>query len=340
MSDLNTLSKIIPPDIALANKALARSLQQIKRIQETNLPDVAAAITALESSYDLPLIQALDEPIPLSVQQYYTQNYATGTGPRGTLVVDDVIGTAAGTTHNVELPAVTGVLQDLDNDGQLDVLTFDTGNPTSTNNGVYTVMQYALDGEYTTSVGDDPTIYTLTIPAGVYGAGTYGPGFSAGQVATLAFANGLIPVAANLIAAIAAANPIAAQQSNSEFLAMANQLVLEKTNRELAGIDYAEITGNVKSVAMNLASSLHDIGLDTQVGGAASFFENIANLTNLGGQAVIASMREGRNIARLTAVGIQMDTQLPDTPSTVDRATLLPGEPTVAEATQYAQANQ
>ena len=74
----------------------------------------------------------------------------------------------------------------------------------------------------------------------------------------------------------------------------------------------ANLIANSVSTALGLASQLHDIGLDVSTGGAAQFFENIANTSTITGQAVIASMREGRNIAVLNAAGIQLDTQLVD----------------------------
>lgn len=339
MTTLNSLQKIIPPDQALANKALERSLSQIKNVFNVDLQTFAPVVEQLESTYDLPLVQALTEPIPQSVKDFYSGNIATGTGPNGTLTVYDMIGTAAGATHNTEIPIVTQVLQDLDNDGELDVLTANAG-PTSSSTGVYTVMQYCLSGTYTSVVSGPPDEYTVIIPSGVYGAGSYGPYGSANAAIDAAFSGGLIPAAANLIAAIAAANSELASQANSAFDASAEQLAIEDTNRALANIDFANLEANAQSVTMSIVSNLHDIGLDTTEGGSAVFFENISDQSTLSGQSVIASMREGRNIRRLNDIGITLDTQLPDTPTEVTEAELLPSQESVAEATSYAQNNQ
>ena len=70
MSNYDTLKKIIPPDQALANQALSRSLRQVKDIFNTDLPTLSAAVETLESNRDLGLINALTEPIPEVVTDF------------------------------------------------------------------------------------------------------------------------------------------------------------------------------------------------------------------------------------------------------------------------------
>jgi hypothetical protein len=48
------LSQIIPPDMALANKALQVSLQQISGISEMNLPTLANTVSVMQTTKDLP----------------------------------------------------------------------------------------------------------------------------------------------------------------------------------------------------------------------------------------------------------------------------------------------
>lgn len=336
MTTLKSLQKIIPPDQALANKALERSLRQTKNIFGTDLQSLAPVISELENNYDLPLVQELQEPIPADVANVITSTLGTGTGPNNTVTIYDVIGTAAGAVHNEELPVVTNILQDLDNDGELDVLTANAG-PSSASSGVYTIMQYCLGNTYTTPDGFGE--YDVIIPGGVYGAGTY-HGNTVDAAISSAFSSGLIPAAANLIANIAAANSELTSQANEAFNASAQQLATETTNRSYAQIVFGNLEANVRSVSMSVATNLHDIGLDTAQGGSAVFFENVANLNNVYGQAVVSSMREGRNIRRLNDAGIILDTQLSDQPTTVTEANLLPSQNSVAEAAAYAQNNQ
>jgi hypothetical protein len=51
MSTYSQLRQIIPPDQALASKALQAGLQQVKNIFDTELPQLAVATEGLETNY-------------------------------------------------------------------------------------------------------------------------------------------------------------------------------------------------------------------------------------------------------------------------------------------------
>lgn len=336
MTTYNQLKKIIPPDQALSNQALSRALQQVKEIFNTDLPAVARAVSVLESNRDLDLINDLATPIPPVIADFWGNTFATGTGPGNTITINDVIGIAAGAVVDQALPQTTDILMDLSGQGALDPLTGNGGTAGSANNGVYTVMQYCLAGAYTTTIDPGPPeIISITIPAPLPGAGTYSSYDDA-------FGNGLIPAANVIIANIANANPEKTAICNADSQAMARELELNVTNSIAAGIDIANVVNDIAnanlvanstSTSLGIASRLHDIGLDVTQGGAAQFFESVANTSNLPGQAVIASMREGRNIAVLNAVGIQLDTQLVDVnPNDTVANNLGNAQYTVAEA--------
>jgi hypothetical protein len=179
---------------------------------------------------------------------------------------------------------------------------------------------------------------TTTIPATNYYPGQI---FSN---ATDAFQDpgGLIAVANSWINGIAANNAALVAQANDASNACANQLSLNVVNCSAAGIDLpnlvsnianADLVANSVSSVLGFTSQLHDLGLDVTEGGAAQFLQETANISTLSGQAVIASMREGRNIAVLNAVGIQLDTQLVDiNPDTTVANNLQNGQYSVAEA--------
>lgn len=337
MTTYNTLKKIIPADQALANQALSRSLRQVKDIFRTDLPGVSSAVSQLESNKDLDLINALTVPIPAVVTNFVGNSLATGTGASNTLTVNDVIGIAAGSTVNSALPVVTEIVTELGTLGALLPLTANGGSSGSTDNGIYTLMSYALTGAYSNAgnVNDITTIPNTTYYAGPQVFGTVNLAF--GTAGT-----GLIAVANSYISNIATNNANLVSQANDASNACAQQLVLNVDNSIAAGIDIgnvvndpanANLVANSVSTVLGLASQLHDIGLDVTEGGAAQFFENIANTSTLSGQAVIASMREGRNIAVLNAVGIQLDTQLVDVnPNTTVANNLQDGQYSVAEA--------
>jgi hypothetical protein len=204
----------------------------------------------------------------------------------------------AGAPYTAEFNETTTTLNQLQSAGQLDTLTDSV-------DGVYTVMINTLNGDYTTVIDPGPPIdLTITIPGGLPGAGTY-------LSLDSAFTTGLIPAAQSLIGNIVTANPSSVAVVNSNFTDMAEQLVYETTNLTKAGVDFTEITGNATTSLLSLGTSLHEIGLDQGNDGQNALFTAIAQTSNIYGQAVIASLREGRNIAELNAVGINTDTQIP-----------------------------
>lgn len=317
----NELKKIIPPDQALANKALSRSFQQVKDIFKTDLPSLSRAVESLETNKDLNLINALTEPVPAAVQGFISSTLATGTGPGNTVTLNDMIGVAAGNTTVTVLPEMTATIQTLTNQNSLVSLTANTGSSSNVNNGIYTVMAYCLAGAY--SSDDGMGNYTVTIPLNSYISGSpvsYTTG-AANTSIDQAFATTLIPNANVWITNIAANNAALASASNDAGNAIAQQLLINQDNCVLAGIDIgnvvndltsANLLSNSVSSSLGLASRLHEIGTDISEGGSAQFFQALANTSTLSGQAVVSSMREGRNIAALNSVGIQLDTQLID----------------------------
>ena len=293
------LSKIIPPDQALASQAIADSLQQVKNIFQLTLPVLARTVAATETNSGLGDITALTKPVPAGVAANINSTLATGTGPNGTLTLFDFMGATAGVPYTAEFTSVTSTINYMQSANALYTLTDAT-------NGVYTVMQDTLNGDYTTVVNPSPIEITITIPPGLPGAGTYGN-------LDAAFSTGLIPAAANLIANVATNNASNASSMNTSFTTMAQQLSAETNNLVLAQVTFSDLAANSRSSVMSLSSSLHDIGTDVAPKGQNDFFTAIADTSNQYGQAIIASFREGRNIKVFDNAGIGSDTQIPAT---------------------------
>lgn len=331
------LKKIIPPDQALANEALSRSLRQVKDIFKTDLPSLATAVSSLESNKDLDLINGLTTPVPPSIQQFVSTTLATGTGPGNTLTVNDMIGTASGNTHVSALEVSTAALTELNNSGALAPLTANGGSSLNTNNGIYTLMQYALSGVYSNggNLGDTTTIPNTNYYSGPQIFGNVDAAFGTANI-------GLIPAAEYWISYIATNNPAQAAVTNNAFDNIGQQLLINQNNCLAAGIDIGNVVNDIAnanlvpnsiSTSLGIASRLHDIGAEVSEGGPAQFFQAVAQTSTLTGQAVIATMREGRNIAVLNAVGIQLDTQLVDiNPDTTVANNLDFGQYTTSEA--------
>jgi hypothetical protein len=107
---------------------------------------------------------------------------------------------------------------------------------------------------------------------------------------------------------------------------MAAQINLEKSTQTDAGINFANLTPNSTSSIYSFVFSLPSYGKDTTVGGASQFLESVADKTTIGGQAIIATLRQGQS--SLNSTGIKPSTSVPSTPTTLPpQANLLPAQP-------------
>lgn len=301
------LSLIVPPDQALACKAMQVSLQQIKNINNISLAQLSAAFANMQTTRDLDLISSLTTAVPPSVAAFYANTYATGTGPNGTLVLTDLLGAAVGVPFTSDLTNVTTTINSMTSAGILTTLT-----------GTYVRMQNTVDGVYNDFDGN------ITIPPGP-GAGIYGNADAA--------LNALITAAAGEVAGIESAYPAQSSVLNSNFVSMAANLSTEITNLRLASIDIVNLDPTGRGPIMSFVQSLPDYGINTEQNGPSQFIESIANLSTQGGQAMVAALREGKNVAFLDAAGAGQDTMIPSTPNSVPpRANLIPSTYTEAEA--------
>ena len=303
------LSKIIPADQALACKAMSVSLQQVKNIDTLSLPQLAAAFVNTVTTKDLDQINALTTAVPSEVAQFYTDYYATGTGTGNTLVLTDLLGAAVGVTYIDQLNNVVTTINSLNSLGALANLTT-----------IYTRMENTVNGVYGNAVTGP-----VVIPAG-YGNGTY-------TNADVAFSTALISNAVVEIGNIVTAYPTQTTSLNTEFDTMAQKIISETDNLTLATIDIAELTTDDRSPVMSFVESLPEYGVNKEENGPTWFLEQVADLTTLGGQAIVACLREGQNLAILNNVGIGVDTNIPSEPSLPSPvANLIPATYTESQA--------
>jgi hypothetical protein len=299
------LANILPSDLAIANGALARSFGQIKSVENTNIETFSSAATATETMKDLPLIQNLTSYIPAGVIEYWTDYYGLNsniqlaTGPEGNFTLADCIGYAAGFNSALPLKQNARLLAQMNAAGELDVFYNDAGD-SSSSTGVLVVLEYLINGAY--SPVAPATDYI--IPPGVYGAGTYGD-FDLAYTA-------VITAAKSLMQSVYSTNTTA-QTVQANFKRIQEQQAREKLNRAKMDLVLSDIQAQDTN-ATSLAGSLASYALDVTDGGPAEFLERIANFDTLGGQAMIASMREARNISVLGAAQIQQDGILDTTP--------------------------
>jgi hypothetical protein len=298
------LRKVIPSDQALANKAITAALQQVKSIFNTTGPTLSASISGLELNKGLPAIDGLTSPLPANVSSYFANTFATGSGTDGLFLLTDLIGTPTGWVMNNALSNTTAVLNLLTSNGALDPLI-------TPNTGLYAVMANTAAGVYTSSTStpnpDPPPpdlfSYTVTIPSGLPGAGTYGTYDSAAAAQADAFNTGLIPYMTSTVANINSAYGSLVSNTNTNWNDICAQIVLENTNLAQADVDFGNLIPG--TLPTGIALGLSSYGVDVVEGGAAFVLESLSQTATQGGQAIISTMREARNQDRLNAAGVQ-----------------------------------
>ena len=310
MSTYSQLRQIIPADQALASKALQAGLQQVKNIFDTELPGLATATEGLESNVGLNDIGNLTGPLPANVTAYFTATLATGSGPQGLLLLTDVIGSVAGYNIIGEISNTTAILGSMTSSGELNLLINST-------TGVYTVMENCIANVYThgntvidPESGGSSDEYTVIIPAGLPGAGTYGPANAANVAIANAFSDGLNPAMVSIVGTIVAAYPTNVANTTANFNTICNQLETQNTNLALAGVSFANLVAGQQ--AWSLVYNLSTTGLEVVEGGPAYVLQSIANTNTQGGQAIVSTMREARNQNRLGLAGMQTDITISD----------------------------
>jgi hypothetical protein len=300
------LSQIVPADQALAAKSLATSLQQISGITNMTLPVLANAVINLETTNNLPLISALTQAVPTSVSSYLSNIAGTDGTP---VVICDVLGMAAG------YQVTDGFINTVSTLANTNVANLTT---------VYQTMNSVVGNVY-----GDPVNGPVTIPGGQPAAGIYYATGNVGNVtATAADAAmtgtggdtpptgpGLIPVAINTIATIASTSSAQVAALNSYFNSMAAQVAQEQNLQLAAQIDFGNLIANNNPTVYSLIYSLPTYGQQTEAGGMAQFWEGVSNTSTFTGQAVIATLREGVNLALLGNAGIQTNTLVPSDPN-------------------------
>jgi len=303
MSTYSQLSQVIPADQALANKGLQAALEQVKNIFGTTLPALANTVIHLESNVGLEDMNALDQPLPANVVAFYQNSLATGSGVRGLLLLTDLIGSLAGNNITGPLNSTTVTMRSMTSAGNFNTLT----NPS---NGIITVMENCAANVYTHNIGGFESSYTVTIPAGLPGAGTYGPANTANAAIANAFSQGLNPAYASEVGNIANAHPQQVSITNGYFGEIAAKLSSQNNYLTAAGVNFGTLMSGM--TPWGLVYGLSQNGQDTTQGGPAFIWQNIANANTLGGQAILSTMREARNRAKLSAAGVQTDITISD----------------------------
>jgi len=328
-SGCNELGKVIPPDQAVANKAIQIATEQITGLPLTSLRALAETVQGFAQSLWNPQLTYLANDYVNHGLPTFTVYQAQQDVPVGI----DISNTA------YWLPADLGGLSTL---AGLSLLENQTTPVASS------VSSYFATNQATGS-GTNGTVTTCD----VLGLAIDNPDFaaqlaivltninslqSAGALTALNTAFNDIASAANdaqvliyignantAIAAIVS-NPSYASQVaalNSAWDAMASILSQEKTYQTLASVDYFNLQSGEQSSVMAFAQQLPQYGLQVEDCGACDFLQQIADTTTLGGQAIVGTMREGRNAARFSQSQLNQNLQ-PSSTSAVTPISVIP----------------
>jgi len=274
----DVMKKIIPSDQALANKALSRSLAQVKQIDNTTLEKLGSAMASVQTNSGLGELANLVTPVPAEVTSSYQSALGNGTGANGTIVLVDVIGVATGFRITGAFANLVNIIGNLQSSGALIDITDSYAN-----------MSITLANLFAGGTPPD-------------GSPTFDDSFTAN----------LIPAAASSMSSLITQYPNDVENMSSNLDVIITCLIDQRTNQIAAEIDFGNLQSNSRQATMSWTTNLHDYGVDVNKIGANVFIEAIANTSSLSGQAVVASLREGLNIQRMQESGMVLDTQLSD----------------------------
>ena len=251
-------------------------------------------------------VESQTAPLSDTVVDYYQDNIAQGGGPNGTWLLSDFFGTAAGVPYNQSLDVVNELIEQGTDLGYFSTLS-----------EAYSRMYLVVTDVY----GAPPTI---TIPSGP-GAGSYSD-YDSALIALVAAADAAIGALITLY-------PDYVDQLNAAWQPMETAQPNTLTAKfAKAGVVWSDLqTAQLPITAF--ISSIGSLGNDTEQGQSAQIFEGLADTSNAYGQALIGAMREGRNTAGITDIGLGIDNSVPSVPASVPpQAPLTDGVYTVSQA--------
>jgi hypothetical protein len=309
MITLDRLQQIIPPDQALANKALGVALQQIAGISNNPLPVMANVISQMETTRDLPLVEGLTQPVPADVTAFYTSTFNQGSYSTAQTNIVNSIGVPSGIGYTGAIANAIG------NISTMNVAGLQT---------TYQVMLNCVNGVYD-APGPDPGVIPILIPSGPY-AGTY-------PDADACFNTALIPGAKANIATLVVNYPVQTTSMNSGWYGMGNQFSNEQYSQYSANINFSQQTANQQGSIFGFVYSLPTYATDTDQGGMTQYLEGVADLGTFTGQCIVGALREARNTVALRNAGVTTNNTIPANPiPATPTANLIPSTYTPAQA--------
>jgi hypothetical protein len=327
------LGKIIPPADAVANKAIEVALKQINNIANTTVPDLAETILGgADNPWDPTQSYLADDVVNVGTDFYRAKSPgctpANFEVPPGVNINDTDYWqptSLGGLSTMKDLPLIQAQTSAV----ETSVAAYIASN-VATGTGpcgvltTYDVLGLALDSnDFAARLNTATTAINALQAAGSLAV------LNAAYVSVLAAVNdaGALVSIANANAAIAtlSASPYVTTL-NTAWTYTANLMNLSAKYTTEAGIDYFLLQPNATLSTNSFVQNLPFYGRLTADGDAAEFLENLADVTTLGGQAIVGAMREGRNQERLNASGLYNTTQIPSNPVVAPIPVILPSQ--------------
>lgn len=315
------LGKSIPPDQAVANKAVQTSLQQMTGLVNSTLPKLAQAVLGTTSNawninrtYLANAVVSNGSPIPTFYRAQ--QDVPVGININNT---DYWLETTLGGLNTMAgLPAIQAQTQPL----TPDVASY-YSNSVATGSGpngtitVCDVLGLAIDYNSVSTQLNNATaaINTLNGSGALNSLKTIYVNMlsavnDAAMIALIASANAEI---VNIVSA----QPALTATLNTAFSNIGSTLSSEKTYQTAAGIDYFAPTTPSQTNVISFVQNLPRYGQETESCGPADFLNQVADTSNLYGQSIVGCMREGQNTTRLGATQLGLETTPNATPPVI-----------------------
>ena len=305
------LQSVIPSTIAKSNYVFICALSQINGINNTTAAKLGNTAACMEDNTGLLYTGDLDVALPQSTIDSIIGSFGGGTGPNGTFYLTDLIGAPAALPYNRNITIMDNNFTTVQAAGGFDDIA-----------EVLEVMRDVIGGVYDVidNTGDESTFDYIEIPTPLPAEGTYnGPHTVAKELALTALLDELDLA----VAAYKAAYPANHTALDTAFNSSYNGLVagikslwdanVRFTTTYVSGYETNDTAQNglppSKSSTLLFSENLHQYGKRTEDNDIAEILETLAANT-LGGNAIIAAMREGRNTDKLFDAGIKGDNEI------------------------------
>jgi hypothetical protein len=270
-----TLVAILPPDVAIAAAAFSVSMQQVRNIMQSTVEKLSLTISDLElTNKNLPLLNTTTgTPVNVTAVNNMIAQYALGSGNSGTTRQCDFFGAACGYPYNTWTSAAEKLLEQAS---------------TPRLRQIY------------------QSIFNLSRTAALPAPQPVDPILSSNLQTLIDDAN-------SEISAINSTKSEFVQPLNTYWNYIGNQLLAEQRSIPLAIPQMTEITATYdRHDFQTFVQSLETYAQQNTPGDSGSVLAGISDLTTLGGQSLVGSMREARNAQRLNWSGVPPENDIPN----------------------------